>query len=49
MIIVRGDVKVAENAFQASTLLEYLRTVGITKFTAGTSMKNTPSVSLLKA
>lgn len=30
-------------------LFEYLRTLGITKFTAGTAINNTPSVSLLKA
>lgn len=30
-------------------LLEHLGTLGITKFTAGTALKNTPSVSLLKA
>ena len=30
-------------------LLEYFRTLGITKFTAGTAMNNTPSVALLKS
>ena len=30
-------------------LFDYLRTIGITKFTAGTGMGNTPSVSLLKS
>ena len=30
-------------------LFDYLRTLGITKFTAGTGMGNTPSVSLLKS
>lgn len=30
-------------------LFDYLRTMGITKFTAGTAMNNTPSVSLLKS
>lgn len=30
-------------------LLDYLRTLGITKFTAGTAINNTPSVSLLKS
>ena len=30
-------------------LFDYLRTLGITKFTAGTAMNNTPSVSLLKS
>lgn len=30
-------------------LFNYLRTLGITKFTAGTAINNTPSVSLLKA
>ena len=29
-------------------LFDYLRTLGITKFTAGTAINNTPSVSLLK-
>ena len=29
-------------------LFDYLRAMGITKFSAGTAMKNTPSVSLLK-
>ena len=29
-------------------LLKYLQTLGITKFTAGTAINNTPSVSLLK-
>ena len=29
-------------------LFKYLRTLGITKFTAGTAINNTPSVSLLK-
>lgn len=32
-----------------TALFDYLRTLGITKFTAGTAMDNTPSVSLLKA
>ena len=30
-------------------LFDYLRTLGITKFTAGTGIENTPSVSLLKS
>ena len=30
-------------------LFDYLRTLGITKFTAGTGIGNTPSVSLLKS
>lgn len=30
-------------------LFDHLRTLGITKFTAGTAINNTPSVSLLKA
>lgn len=30
-------------------LFEYLRTLGITRFTAGTAMKNTPSVALLRS
>jgi len=30
-------------------LFDYLRTLGITKFTAGTALNNTPSVSLLKS
>ena len=30
-------------------LFDYLRTLGITKFTAGTAINNTPSVSLLKS
>ena len=30
-------------------LFDYLCTIGITKFTAGTAMNNTPSVSLLKS
>ena len=30
-------------------LLDYLRTLGITKFSAGTAINNTPSVSLLKS
>lgn len=30
-------------------LFDYLRTIGITKFTAGTSIGNTPSLSLLKS
>ena len=30
-------------------LFEYLRTLGITNFTAGTAIKNTPSVSLLRS
>jgi len=30
-------------------LFEYLRTQGITKFTAGTAIGNTPSVALLKS
>ena len=32
-----------------SALFDYLRTLGITRFTAGTAMNNMPSVSLLKA
>lgn len=32
-----------------TALFEYLRTLGITKFTAGTAINNTPSVSLLKS
>lgn len=30
-------------------LFKYLQTLGITKFTAGTAINNTPSISLLKA
>jgi len=30
-------------------LFDYLRTLGITRFTAGTALNNTPSVSLLKS
>lgn len=30
-------------------LFDHLRTLGATKFTAGTAMNNTPSVSLLKS
>lgn len=30
-------------------IFDYLRTLGITKFTAGTGLSNTPSVSLLKS
>lgn len=30
-------------------LFDYLHTIGITKFTAGTALKNTPSVSLLQS
>ena len=30
-------------------LIDYLRTIGITKITAGTALNNTPSISLLKA
>lgn len=30
-------------------LIDYLRTLGITKFTAGTAINNIPSVSLLKS
>ncbi len=30
-------------------LLDYLRTMGITKFTAGTAINNTPSVSFLRS
>ena len=30
-------------------LFDYLRTLGITKFTAGTAINNTPSVFLLKS
>lgn len=32
-----------------SALFDYLRTLGITRLTAGTAMNNVPSVSLLKA
>lgn len=37
----------AKESHQA--LFEYLRTLGITRFTAGTAIQNTPSVALLKA
>ncbi len=37
----------AKESHQA--LFEYLRTLGITKFTAGTAINNTPSVALLKS
>ena len=32
-----------------SAIIEYLRTIGISKFTAGTAINNVPSVSLLKS
>lgn len=37
----------AKESHQA--LFDYLRTLGITRFTAGTAIHNTPSVALLKA